>query len=111
MLRAKHLGFLLSLASFKPKNREENLPENLQEIKIQIWRQKAAKKKSNVWLVDKFSFSLCATDKLSSIENNYISQNDNQFPYTCKSVRSGPLNRLLLNALVAFSDLFAGSFK
>lgn len=52
--------------------------------------------------------SLCTTH---STENNYISESDNQFSYAYKSVQSGPMNRLLLNALVAFSDLFAGSFK
>lgn len=66
----------------------------------------------NCWLPDELSNastdSLCISD---STENNYISQNDNQFSYAYKSVQSGPMNRLLLNALVAFSDLFAGSFK
>lgn len=67
---------------------------------------------NNFWLPGELSN--VSTDSLCtarSTENNYISESDNQLSYAYKSVQSGPMNRLLLNALVAFSDLFAGSFK
>lgn len=67
---------------------------------------------NNFWLPGELSNA--STDSLCtahSTENNYISESDNQVSYAYKSVQSGPMNRLLLNALVAFSDLFAGSFK